>query len=239
VFKRLDAATVHIRQAQLTLVAAAPGIGKSVFALTEAVETRVPTLYFSADSDAFVCYTRVAAMVTGWTVTDIETQIENGHTATIDAKLNGLEHLRLNFDPSPSIDDIEDDTRAFALTYGEWPRLIVVDNLSNVYNDTGGEGYQSLEATCDFLHQLARETGAAIIALHHVTGQHEDGTTPPPMSGLRGKVSKIPAMILNLFKPAEGQLGVAVVKNRTGRADPSGGMVIYLNAELDRMKLEG
>jgi hypothetical protein len=34
-------------------------------------------------------------------------------------------------------------------------------------------------------------------------------------------------------------MGVSVVKNRTGKADASGAMILYLDADMERMRLTG
>lgn len=245
VFKSWDASGVHIRQGQLALVAAAPGVGKSLVSLSIAMNARVPAYYFSADTDAFTMYVRSAAMVTGYSVDDIEHAIKTGVIETIDAKLDGNDHIRFNFDASPSVDDIDEELQAFAAAYGEWPQLVVVDNISNVFDPNSGDGYQALEGVCDFLHERARETGSAFVALHHVTGDYDDGIKPVPLSGLRGKISKVPELIITLNRDPSAEyegvqkLHACPVKNRTGKADPSGGWSLPLTAQMNRMKLEG
>lgn len=239
VFPQLANSTVHFRRGQFHLIAAAPGVGKSLLALSEAMDAQVPTFYFSADSDAFTMYVRAGARETGWLCSEVETQIENGNTQLIDAKLNAKTgHLRFSYDTNPDFNSVEAELQAYAVTYGCWPSLIVVDNISNLDTESG-EGQMALESGCDYLHSLARTTGAAIIGLHHVTGEFDDGTKAVPLSGLKGKVSKIPECVLTLFRPTEvpNKMGVAVVKNRMGKADPSGNMVVWLDCHLDRMKL--
>lgn len=225
------------------MIAAAPGVGKSLVSLTVAMRAKVPTYYFSADSDESVMYIRAAAMLTGWTTGDIEHQIKQGNIQTIDAKLNGHDHIQFDFNPSPSMDDIDEELQAFASAYGEWPRLVVVDNIRNVFDPDGEKN--SVDGIIDFLNERAREMRACVIGLHHVTGAYDDGITPVPLSGLTGKVSKIPATILTLnrnpqleFNGAQA-MNVSPVKNRGGKADPSGQWQLPLTAHMDQMTLEG
>lgn len=239
VFPALARSTVHFRRGQFTLIAAAPGVGKSLVALTAALDAGVPTFYFSADSDAFTMYVRSGAKETGWTTGEVETQVQQGNTLLIDSKLDQKSaHLRFSFDTNPDFDTVEEELLAYAATYGCWPTLLVFDNISNVETESG-EGQVALEAVCDYLHALARKTGAAVLGLHHVTGEYDDGTKPVPLSGLRGKISKIPEQVLTLFRNQEnpGRMGVTVVKNRMGKSDPSGAMVIWLDCELERMRV--
>lgn len=239
VFPRLTDSTVHFRRGQFHLLAAAPGVGKSLVALTLAVDCKQPTFYFSADSDAFTMYLRTGAKETGWTTEEVEGQVEKGNTQYLDIKLSqATRHVRFSFDTSPDFDTMERELLAYVVTYGDWPALIVVDNLSNLETEAG-DGLAALERGCDYLHALARKTGAAVVALHHVVGEYEDGSTPVPLSGLKGKISKTPEMVLTLFRNhfQRGKMGVCVVKNRMGRADPSGSMVVWLDLDLDRMRV--
>ncbi|WP_353890553.1 hypothetical protein [Micromonospora sp. WMMA1363] len=181
-------------------------------------------------------YLRAGAMLTGWSTSDIEHAVMHGSTATVDALLERRSGLRMDFAGRIELDALEADLKAYALTYGEWPHFIVVDNISNMESD--GEGYQALEASCDYLHELARETGAAIIALHHVTGEYDDGIKPVPLSGLRGKISKVPEMILTLFRnPESNRLFVCPVKNRTGKNAASANWWVPLDYDPSVMRL--
>lgn len=240
VFNTLATEGVHFRRGQFTLVAAAPGVGKSAFALTLALKAAAPGFYFSADTDPLTTYLRSGAMLTGWKTGDIENAVEHHNTATVDAYLERLNHIRFDFAGCITVDAIEDQLQAFVMAYGEWPHAIFVDNLSNLDMPESPEGYLALEAACDYLHQLGRQTSAAITALHHVTGAYDDGVTPVPMSGLRGKVSKVPETILTLYRTGSGdsgQLHVCPVKNRTGKADPSGAWSVPLAYEPSRMHI--
>jgi hypothetical protein len=244
VFRSLAADGVHIRRGQVSLIAAAPGVGKSLFALAVVLTCASPGLYFSADTDAYTMYVRSGAMLTGWQTTEVETAVEYGNTATIDAHLEALTHVRFDFSGRIDVDVLEEELKAYASTYGEWPHVIVVDNLSNLDLPDAAEGYLALEQACDYLHEMARTTGAAVVALHHVIGAFDDGLTAVPMSGLRGKISKVPELILTLYRDAStgteglGRLFVCPVKNRTGRADPGGGWAIPLHYQPHRMTLK-
>src|SRR5690349_16131549 len=115
VFKSLAGYDFHFRRGQLTLIAAGPGVGKSVFSQTLAMKVDVPALYFSADSDAFTMYKRGAAIVTGHRSKDIERDYERGNGAFYDERLNRLRNVRFDFTSQPGVDDLEDCVNAFAL----------------------------------------------------------------------------------------------------------------------------
>ena|SRR5687768_11108316 len=238
VFDNLKRGTVEFRAGQLHLVAAAPGVGKSVLALTLAVRAGVPTLYFSADSDAATQYARAAAMVTGDPLHAVNKALEQKNTGKYDTALNVARHVRFVFDSAPSLDEVNDHVMAYAAAFGQWPRLVIVDNVSNVFAEA--EGFQGLEETMDWLHQLGRKTGACIVGLHHVTGEYEAGDVIVPLSGLRGKISKLPVLVLTMNRifGDESHINIAVVKNRAGMAAANGSYGIPLSIDLSRMWME-
>lgn len=243
VFEKLQDATAKFRRGQITLIAAAPGVGKSIFALRLCLGTGAPCLYLSGDTDSFTMALRAASMVTGHSVRDVETQYEIDNGGYYDKHLEAYQHIRFDFEPNITPDNIEAQMTAYALAFGEYPHVLVVDNLSNIdLGDNSGEGYQALESALDYLHELARQTGTAVIALHHLTGQYDDGNVPAPLSALRGKVSKVPELVLTLFRsgtPEFPALGVAIVKNRNGKMDTTGGYSVVLHYDPERMQLSG
>jgi len=149
---------------------------------------------------------------------DIERSVNAGQATYYDNALNAIQHIRYDYNPSPNADDIDEAVDAFALVYGEYPHLIVIDNLKNVDADDLAET-NKIEAVMLFLKTLAHRTNSCVVMLHHLTGQYTDGKTMPPMSALIDKVDKIPEGILMLWIPGHGSLGVNVVKNRTGERD--------------------
>lgn len=236
-FRRLAREQVDFRRGQLHLIAAGPGVGKSALSLTLAIASKVPTLYFSADSDAATQYERTAAMLSGREIHEIAAMVEAGETRYLDSKLAGLRKLRWCFDSSPTLDQIEAHVKAWAYVYGAFPEMIVVDNVGDISPDVEERGHIALESVMDFLADMARQTGACVIALHHLTGEYDDGSQPPPLSALKGKISKKPSLVLNLFRPEEGKLGAVIAKNRHGRPDPAGRYRVVLNSDLARMQI--
>nr|WP_050795708.1 AAA family ATPase [Parafrankia sp. EUN1f] len=228
VFPALTASGLTLRLGQMVLVASAPNVGKSPFALNLVFASRLRTLYFSADTDAYTQYCRLVALHSGLALEDIARE-PHGYRQYL-----GADAIQWHYDANPSTEDIDDELLAYAQIWGAWPEIIVVDNLSNIYTGEA-ERWSALEKGLDYLHDLARKTGALIIVLHHVTGEFETGTDPVPLSGLRGKVSKVPEQVLTLWRAGDElfpKMGVAIVKNRGGKADPSGRYQAFLSWDL-------
>lgn len=243
-FTQLREEGVHIRRGQFTLISAAPGVGKSLYSLKVALASGVRTFYASADTDGATTWLRAASMLTGDTTYEIEQKVKAGNTRQIDAEIGKVRHMRFSFDSPIDLDKLEEDISVYGHVYGAWPDLVVIDNIRNMEMGESGDGSSSDAAACDYLHDFAHTTGCAVVGLHHVVGMYDNGTTPVPQSGLINKVSKVPEMILTLYRSEDvgttgrGALFVCPVKNRTGKADPSGNWSIPLRYEPARMLLE-
>jgi predicted ATP-dependent serine protease len=214
------------------MVAAAPNAGKSMFALIYAMRAKVPTLFFSADTDTTTVMMRAAAQASGHTQISVESNL-SANTHYYDHHFDKLKHIKWVFDSSPSLDDIELEIRAYVELYGQSPELVVIDNLMNVSAETDNE-WAGLRAIMMELHDMARKTEACVLVLHHVSEQSEYGspTNPPARRAIHGKVSQLPALILTLgYDPSAGFLKVAAVKNRFGphTADGSNWATLAVN----------
>lgn len=217
VWDGLAAKQIKFRRGQVCMVAAAPNAGKSMFALIYSIKAKVPTLFFSADTDTTTVMMRAAAHASGHNQTSVEQNLSmDSHY--YDKHFDKLKHIKWVFDSSPSLDDIELEIKAYVELYGEAPELIVIDNLMNVAAETDNE-WAGLRAIMMELHDMARKTEACVLVLHHVSEQSEYGspTKPPARRAIHGKVSQLPALILTLgYDPFNAELNVAAVKNRFG-----------------------
>jgi predicted ATP-dependent serine protease len=205
------------------MVAAAPNAGKSMFALIYAIKANVPTLFFSADTDIATVMMRTAAHISGHNQTLVEENL-NKNSKYYDTKFEQVKNIQWVFDSSPSLDDIELEIKAYIELYGIAPELIVIDNLMNVVSESDNE-WAGLRAIMVDLHDMARQTEACVMVLHHVSEQSEYGSTtePPARRSIHGKVSQLPAMILTLgYEPIQNLLRVAAVKNRFGKHTADG-----------------
>lgn len=210
---------VH-RRGQLSVVAAASATGKSAYATHFAVNSGVPTMYFSADSDRVTLGTRVAAGVLNQTVTEVEGKLRRNDVEAWGRLGNATEHISWNWNSQPSCSYIYDECKAYAYAQGDWPHLVVVDNLINVEGQE--DGHEGKDWIMSQLQRMASEMNAHFLVLHHVVGQFEDGWMPVPKSALIDKVAKRPRLVLTIHKPQPNLMRISVVKNSSGQCDPSG-----------------
>lgn len=237
-FPSLASDGVRFRRGQVTMIAGQPNSGKSLLALFYAVKSGVPTLYISADTDAYTTAIRAAAVVTGNTVGSIEEAFNSGNGFEFyQDELASLTHLQFSFDPSPTLDDIDLSIKAYGEAFGEWPHLIIVDNLMNIaaLHDNEWTGMRDIAKA---MHHIARETDAAVFMLHHTSENEGKPEMPPARKAIQGKISQLPEMILTVaLDPHSGDYRVACVKNRFAKHSASGDMFTTLYADASRMTL--
>jgi predicted ATP-dependent serine protease len=232
VFRTFDANKVVIRRSEISMIAGTPGAGKSTLALAIALRAKVPTLYISADTNAHTMAMRLLSMIINKPQSEAETllveDVENSRK-TIN---NSSGHIFWSFESAPTLSDLDQEVEAFEELWGCAPTLIVIDNLMDIAND-GGEEFAAMRSTIKELKYLARDTNAAVLLLHH-TKESYVGSPCQPRSALQGMVAQLPALICTVGSDAPGFIAVAPVKNRYGKADPSGATAFWLqfNPEL-------
>lgn len=233
-FPPLDKLRAYARRGQMSLSAAASGGGKTAFWTHWVMNARydgihpIPTLYFSSDSDQATVGVRAAQGVFGCTQDEATERLEEPggwesfHEAT--------EHVWWDFTVGPTLDHFNAEIEAYAISDGAYPHLIIVDNLMDVDSGYGAdEGSNQREALL-WGASKARETGAHVAFLHHVTGDNVEGNAPMGKRALMNKVDKRPRLILTMFNSPEhpNHLGVSVVKNSTGQAASDGSLNVLI-----------
>lgn len=211
---------VRLRRGHLHVIASAPGVGKSVLAInTVLYNQQVPTLYLAMDGDATSMSMRVLQAHLGWTREVVEEEKAFG-SPDIEKAMDTIDWVRWDFPNTPDMEEIRDRVWAFAEIFGEFPHLIVVDNLMDVVYEQSAAAYTDAESA---LTALARAANSAVLVLAHVNGMHEGGRDVIPLNGIMFKATKKASLILSLHPGAfPSNLYVSVLKNRDGPADPGG-----------------
>ena len=233
VFRTFDINKIVFRRAEISMIAGTPGAGKSSVALALALRAKVPTLYVSADTNAHTMAMRLLSMITGKPQSDAELLLENDVAGSRKTINENSGHIFWSFESSPTLDDLDQEVSAFEELWGCSPTLIVIDNLMDIAND-GGEEFANMRSTLKELKYLARDTNAAVVVLHH-TKESYTGTPCQPRSALQGMVAQLPALICTVGTDAPGFIAIAPVKNRYGKADPSGNTAYWLNFNPEYM----
>lgn len=225
------------RRGQFSLVAAAPSVGKTLFATNLAINTPVPALYFSADSDEWTVKQRACSILTGYDLNTVESQLnDESWDGFYGDRLRAVDHIDFCYATDIEPEFIVNRMFAYGEMRGEWPQLIVVDNLGNTVEDPESQGAE-LISSCRDLQRLARTTKAHVMALHHVVGAKENGDKQIQLGDLIHKVGKIPELVLGLHwpDPSRTSLMVTVPKYRGGK----GGIAFRLPIDYTRATISG
>jgi hypothetical protein len=221
VFLPLENAGIRLREGTASYIAGVPGAMKTGLTLYWVGRLGMPALYFSADSEPFEMVERAAAMVSGDSM-----QAVRHNPGAYTEQLNSLP-IRWVFEDSPTYKDLELEVAAYAEVYGEFPKIIVIDNMLNLVGENENE-WGAHRDHARVIHRLTRITKAAVLVLAHMGEDKVDPSrSPQPRTKLQGKVSHLPKVILSLAFDGQ-QLKVAPVKNRFGPGDGSGHTYVTL-----------
>jgi predicted ATP-dependent serine protease len=226
---------VALRSGECSVIAGTPGAGKSTLALSLAVRSQSPCVYFSADTTEHTMKVRCLSMLTGMNQADAEESMKADRVWASQV-LQRASHIAWDTQSNPSLEHIELTLDAFREARGEDPTLVVIDNAGDVAFDSGDE-FSSLRTLMRELRWFARDTGAAFLVLTH-TREGTPGNPAPPQSALHGRIAQVPALILTVVSDVEpGFMGVSPVKNRYGKAQPSGADPVWLKYDPSIMSI--
>lgn len=210
----------------------APGVGKSAFSLSWALSNDDPSLLISLDTDLSTQALRSAAIVHDVTIDQVKA--DPSRYARLLEVHPRIRKVRA-YDIGVTSRDVFDMVKAEEEFWGMPPSLTIVDNIANLIRDGGYEDYRRLFVE---LHRVARMADTCILALHHVGRQ--DAKATGQGQGLTlwsGHYSgeQEAEMVLGLYSKGDQDLTVQVLKNRSGRADPTGHLSTSLIFEKSKM----
>lgn len=231
---------LSFRRGQTVLLAAEPNQGKSAVALWLSIhwassQHNLRVLYFSADSDEYTTWRRSTAAVLGQPQSYVD-HLRSHEAGTALASLKG--RVAFDFETDPTYQHITEETVAFYELWGQYPDVIVIDNLMDVVGENEDEFAALIDHTRAF-KRLARGTNSVCLMLHHCNekGGDRQSSHPPARGDITGKVSKKPEAVITLNIPEPGLMQFAPVKNREGFQDKSGQTSLTLRFDIDRMQI--
>ncbi|MEU5446864.1 AAA family ATPase [Streptomyces californicus] len=207
------------------MVAGRSGTQKSGFALFWVAQMNLPTLYFSADMSAFTASSRLASMATRDTTEMVEAGMAEGgkyRQAYLDALASS--NITFSFGSPITWKQIDEEIEAYIELWDAYPEVIVFDNLMDF---EGAESdYTEQMAVMQGSTELARDTGATVILLHHASDKAWEAKSspwnPPSRDQIKGGLSEKPELSLSVaLDPTSMAYHVACVKQRMGPCDPT------------------
>lgn len=234
------------RVGNLMAVAAASGVGKSMFALAWTVSSRVPSLYVSLDTTLDDQALRLLSQVTQQPsdrIAEGQHSDPPGWAERWGTKLKELD-LPLRFaDTAYTLKDIDALVMAETEYWGRPPAITVIDNIADLLEEE--ESAAEYHRVFGGLRKIAKQRQTMVMALHHLRRK-------PPRYGVtevdqgQKQVYKTDILyggdrevqyLLGLHLPRSDTLRVSILKNRMGMANPSGGVGCSLKVDYSRATL--
>lgn len=225
-------ARTYPRQNEMVMIAGRPGHQKSGFALWLTAQWGLPTLYFSADMSPFQASMRLACMKAGRTLEQMERGLAVG-SVDIDELLGDLP-ITFSFGKPITFPAIEHNVEAFVELWGDYPAVMVFDNLMDF--EAGESDYAAQMAILQDLDAIKSDLGCTVVVLHHATDKGkmaiEHPELPPPRSEIKGGLAEKPELTLGVaLNPLNLTYNIATLKQRMGPSDPSGARFVTLQAD--------
>ena len=226
-FKGLNKLIGGYRNGAMYVVAARPGVGKTIFALQTAFDLaeKGGVLFFSMEMGAAELMKRLMS-----SVSSVEAEkIMAGSLPQ--AELNRIDSNRGKFERNLFIQDRSAiSATIIRSTFRKLNRVnpiraIVIDYLGLMSDTKGGKGrYEKVTNISNDLKQLARELNVPVIALHQLNREIESRADPKPtLSDLRdsGAIEQDADVVMLLHRESEmgrytNLMKVFVSKNRHG-----------------------
>lgn len=206
------------------LFAGVAGTFKSMVTMAAVINMGVSTFVFSTDSDDLTMASRLLSVATGRPSTETRIMALRQPEAASRILADKYGHIKWSFDSDQDGDGIWHHLYAYATRHGDWPRLIVVDILSDVTFENAESEWTALRSSMKQLNIVARETNAAVILVHHASeaARTNDMYPCPGREAIMGKDPRHPVLMVTFGKDSQGVLHAACVKNRHDKADATG-----------------
>ncbi len=213
----------RVRQGEVVMILGRSGSQKSGFALFWTAQMNLPTLYLSADMSSYTAASRLACMATGDSTEMVERTMAEGDSQRY---LDALKSSNISFSFGSPITwrGIDEELEAYVELWDAYPKVIVLDNLCDV---EGAESdYVAQMAVMASCTEMARETGATVIVMHHATDKGQsaiaDPWGPPSRDQAKNGLSEKPELSLSVaLDPTSYEFKIAITKQRMGRSDPT------------------
>ena len=240
-FSRLDRVTSGWQKADLVIIAARPGMGKTALIVSAirnaAIDFNIPVAMFSLEMSSLQLVNRLISAEA-----ELESEkIKRGNLAEFEwqqlvHKTTRLSSAPIFIDDTPALSILELRAKCRRLKAEHNIQLIVVDYLQLMKGEAGGNREQEIASISRALKGIAKELDVAVVALSQLSRGVETrgGDKRPQLSDLResGSIEQDADIVMFLYRPeyykitvdedgipTNGLAEVIVAKHRNGSLD--------------------
>jgi len=244
-FHQLDALTSGFQPADMIVLAARPGMGKTAFVLSlarnTAVEFNKGVAVFSLEMSSLQLVNRLIAAETELS----QDKIKKGNLAQheweqLHSKIGRLSEAPLYIDDTPALSIFELRAKCRRLKAQHDIQMVIIDYLQLMTAGGDGNREQEISSISRSIKQIAKELGVPIIALSQLNRSVETrtGDKKPQLSDLResGAIEQDADMVMFIYRPEYyGETQDEEGNNLEGLAELI--MAKHRNGSLDTVKL--
>lgn len=238
VIPAFDREKILFRRSEVSMIAGQSAAGKSMIALWHVAKWvtyhNLRGIYLCADSAELGQASRLLCMTKeNISYSEAESLLDQRDPWALE-QMRALNNISWSFEDDLSYDNINEEVLAFEEMWGTSPDFIVVDNLTDVEGQAEDE-WATQRRALKALTQLARQTDAAVIVLHHTSEDDRVKEDPcPPRRAILGKCSQKPALIITSSDKGDRR-PFAKVKDRYAKCDKTGQTAVWLRLNQDTL----
>jgi replicative DNA helicase len=240
-FTRLDRITSGWQKAELVIIAARPGMGKTAFIVSAlrnaAVDFNYPVAMFSLEMASLQLVNRLLSAEAELESDKIRRgNLQPHEMQQLVHKTNRLSTAPIFIDDTPALSILELRAKCRRLKAEHNIQLVVVDYLQLMRGEAGGNREQEIASISRALKGVAKELNIPVIALSQLSRGVETrgGDKRPQLSDLResGSIEQDADLVMFLYRPeyykitvdedgmpTQGMAEVIIAKHRNGSLD--------------------
>lgn len=226
---------ISLRTKELVMMAGAPGGGKSTVAVNMAIQMEVPLLYLAQDSPASVLSRMVAIATQQETRKTFRAIADSDQRVVVAERMADVRPTLVFERGAQTLEDIKERVEALHEWLGEYPPIVVIDNLIDMIIPGATHGDNTFYTTAlPYLKQMANEYNLTVIALHHVTrgggrdNPHGRGRAGIALNDLLFAGEREARHVWGVYNDGNDHVFLQILKQQDGPADPDGGMKLTL-----------
>lgn len=240
-FSELDRLTSGWRKGELILIAARPGMGKTTFANSLALNAALeglPIAIFSLEISAVqLTFRLISSQAEIYGEKLRKGLLKEDEWNDLNRKIKNLEDAPIFIDDTSVPTIIQITKKSYRLVLEQNIQLIIIDNLQQIYNNNAqGNNKQDLVNIICSLKALAEKLDIPIIVMSQLskTVETRGGLMKPKLSDLNefGAIHQLANMVLFIYRPEyydfivnemgeslRGKAEIIMAKNRNGSLD--------------------